>query len=120
MKVTSIYDLQLVRGSKRQRAYIRAVPYTIFYPTVGQIITRIRFGRIAKLAKLYVELTGEKFKDGLPIAAWLIKKYMKGTKAPVRKYGLKVWERRLLMMGLPIERVRKIRRALVRLGLVSV
>jgi len=113
VRVKGLDDLQLVKGSKRQRPYIRAVPYTAFFPTLRQIEMRIRFGRAGKKALESVE----KFKNGLPIAAAIIKEELKGVKSSIPRTRLKIWEERLIKMGYSPEVIAKVKRALVKLGL---
>ena len=79
--------IQIVR--RGDKSYFRAEPITAKYPTKGQIMSRIRFGEIAKKAK------GKKFKGRLPPAAELVKREMSGEKF-ARKRRLKKWELILL------------------------
>jgi len=61
----------------KKALFTRNPPHTNANPHVGQIQVRIRFGEIARSHK------GEKkFRDGLPIIAWYIKRELKGYKAP--------------------------------------
>jgi len=115
MPARDLTDIQLVRGSKRQRAYIRAAPYTIWFPTLRQIQMRIKFGRAAKKARERIE----KFKNGLPIAAALVKEELKGVKSDIPRTRLKVWEERLLKAGYSYEFIYKVKKALVRMGLTT-
>ena len=79
--------IQIVR--RGDKSYFRAEPITAKYPTKGQIMSRIRFGEIAKKAK------GKKFKGDLPPAAEIVKREMSGAKF-ARKRRLKKWELILL------------------------
>lgn len=79
--------VQLVkRGDKW---YLRAMPYTAEHPTENQIKARIKFAEIAKKAK------GKKFTGGLPPAAELIKREMKGQYFG-RTRKLKKWQKILM------------------------
>jgi len=62
------------RKKPRELWYLRAKPATVYRPTYKQILTRIRFGEIAKKAK------GAKMKGDLPPAAEFVKKELSGIK----------------------------------------
>jgi len=80
MKVRSPYDVQVVRRRKpRETVYIRAVPRTIFEPTRGQVLHRLRVARAGRKAR------GKKGLcpcHGLPWAAHYVLTELKGKRVP--------------------------------------
>ncbi len=65
----------LVRRNKpRKIFYFRAKPITAYRPTYKQLLTRIKFGEVAKKAK------GMKMTGDLPPAAEIVKKELSGVK----------------------------------------
>ncbi len=84
------------REKPRRLCYIRDYPETAVNPTYNQIIARIIFGEVGRLAK-GIKNWQEKYP--IPPAAILVKKAMEGLSIG-RTRRLKKWEIKLLRMAM--------------------
>ena len=84
------------RNKPRRICYLRDYPETAVNPTENQIIARIIFGEVGRLAK---GIRNWQDKYPLPPAAILVKKAMEGLSIG-RSRRLKKWEIKLLKMAL--------------------
>ena len=89
-------DIQVVvRHKPKLKVYVRKTPSTVTHPKDGQIETRLKFAEIASKAK------GRKGLDpdtGLPHAAALVMKEMRGYRARRRYVKKPKWLRDMEVM----------------------
>ena len=82
-------DIQIVvRRKPKLKVYVRKTPSTVTHPKDGQIETRLKFAEIASKAKGMKGLDPE---TGLPRAAALVMKEMKGYRAKNRYVKKPKW-----------------------------
>jgi len=80
------------RKKPKPHVYIRALRYDVFFPSDAQRYMRALFGLAAKACKKY-GITGVIYDPELgrplPAAAYLVRKVMKGKKAPINMRRIK-------------------------------